>query len=67
MKRLNLELTDSDFDELVKAKEALHAASIAEAIRRSVRFTNKILELQEDRRQITTTDENGKQTLIVIT
>ena len=44
MKRVNMELSDDEFAELEKAKSLFGASSYTEAVRRSLRLANKLIE-----------------------
>jgi hypothetical protein len=66
MKRLNLGITENDAGEIQKAKELLGAASFTEAIRRSVRLTNKLLEFQDKNNEIIIRDKKSSQSVIIV-
>ena len=66
MKRLNLDLTPNDVAELRKAKDLLEAMSITETIRRSVRFTNRLLEHRGKCGQIIIERKSSRQSIAII-
>ncbi len=66
MKRFNLVFTDNEVSELERAKELLGAVSLTETIRRSVRLTNKLLELQGKNGQLIIKDKKSIQSTIIV-
>lgn len=66
MKRFNLVFTDDEVSELERAKELLGAVSFTETIRRSVRLTNKLLELQGNNGQLIIKDKKSIQSTIIV-
>ena len=65
MKRVNMELSDDEFAELEKAKSLFGASSYTEAVRRSLRLANKLIERKDD--QVFVRNGKREQSLVIIT
>jgi hypothetical protein len=63
--RKNFEFTADDYRKLEEIKKQLKAASIIEAVRRSIRFTSKMRKIAEGDAEIVVR-KNGKESLIII-